>query len=78
MNKLKRTSKNRKVIRLSEEIIRHQLDKQSIIKLTQVQLDEYLVDFRQYCEEMAFTSKEEISRGAVEYIACQIHYGLIR
>jgi hypothetical protein len=65
------------VIRLSEEIIRQQLDKQSI-KLTQEQQEVFLNDFRQYCEEMAFNSKEEIFEGAVEYIACQIHYGLIR
>jgi hypothetical protein len=77
MNKPKRTSKNRKVIGLSEEIIRHQLDKQRI-KLKQEKQVEFLDDFRQYCEEMAFTSKEEISEGAVEYIACQIHYGIIR
>jgi hypothetical protein len=63
------------VIWLSEGLIR-QLDKQCI-KLTQEQLEEYLVDFRQYCEEMGFTSEEEISKGVVEYIACQIHYGKI-
>jgi hypothetical protein len=60
-----------------EQVLIRQLDKQGM-KLTQVELEEYLDDFRQYCEEMEFTSEDEIFEGAVEYIACQIHYGLIR
>jgi hypothetical protein len=54
-----------------------QLIKQEII-LNDEQFDRYLHDFIQYCEEMEFTSEEEIFEGAAEYIASQIHYGLIR
>jgi hypothetical protein len=54
-----------------------QLIKQEII-FNEEQFDRYFHDFIQYCEEMEFTSEEEILEGAGEYIACQIHYGLIR
>jgi hypothetical protein len=53
------------------------LNKQKII-LSDEQFDRYFHDFIQYCEEMEFTSEEEIFKGAVEYITCQIHYGLMQ
>ena len=37
-----------------------------------------IVDFTLYCEEMEFTSEEEIASGAVEYILVQLHSGLIK
>jgi hypothetical protein len=53
----------------------NQIDKQGI-KLTDEQQDLYFNDFRQYCEEMEFTSEVEITEGALEYITSQIHYGI--
>ncbi|MGG3467347.1 hypothetical protein ABES02_07485 [Neobacillus pocheonensis] len=48
------------------------------VMLTSEDKCKYFNDFKLYCEEMDFTTEEEIKKGAFEYVTCQIHYGIFR
>ncbi|MED4342844.1 hypothetical protein [Bacillus licheniformis] len=61
---------------LDEAFIIH-LDKQGI-KLTEEKQKKYFNDFKKYCEEMEFTTEEEVNNGALEYVMCQVHYGVFQ
>lgn len=55
----------------------NQLDKQDI-KLSESKQEIYFNDFEEYCKEMEFTTEEEVNAGALEYVMCQIHYGVFQ
>ncbi|MBT2729206.1 hypothetical protein J7E63_20120 [Bacillus sp. ISL-75] len=48
------------------------------VKFTIEDKCKYFSDFKLYCEEMDFTTEEELVKGAFEYVTCQIHYGIFR
>lgn len=60
-----------------KRIFSNQLKVQGII-LSEEQFDTFFNDFKKYCKEMDFSSIKEIHDAAIEYISCQIHYGIFK
>lgn len=60
-----------------KNIFTNQLETQGV-QLSEDQFNKYFNDFAVYCEEMEFATYFEIKDGAIEYITCQIHYGIFK